>query len=108
MKLNNWNSIIGQCRSNKYYANTRKKAEMRAISYYLNKIPKIEEYPVKMTFKWHLRGNADLDNVSIKSLLDCLQNIGKLKNDNVKHINEIHHIGIVDKEDYVEMEIESL
>jgi len=106
MKLSNWNDIIKQCRGNKYGANTHKKAEMRAISYYLNKIPKIEKYPVKMVFKWHIkRSNSDLDNKSVKSILDCLQNIGKLENDDIKHINEITHIAIKDKEDYVELEI---
>lgn len=105
MKIYNWNDIIKQCRGNKYGANTHKKAEMRAISYYLDKIPKIDKYPVKMVFKWHLRGNADLDNCSEKNVLDCLQHIGKLENDNVKHINEIHHIGIIDNKDYVELEI---
>ena len=106
MKLSNWNDIINQCRRNKYGANSHKKAEMKAISYYLYKLPRIEKYPVKMSFTWHIRGNADLDNCSEKAILDCMQNIGKLENDNVKHINEIQHIGIIDGKEYVEIEIE--
>ncbi len=107
MKLANWNDIIGKCRSNKYGANTHKKAEMRAIALYLNKIPKIEEYPVRMSFTWHIKNvRSDLDNKSIKSILDCMQNLGKLENDNIKHINEIAYKAVKDDKDYVEMEIE--
>ena len=107
LKLDNWNDTIKRCRGNKYGANSHKKAEMRLISCYLNKIPKITKYPVKMTFKWHIKSAvSDLDNKSIKSILDCLQNIGKLENDNIKYINEIHYIAIKDTKDYVEMEIE--
>lgn len=107
MKLYNWNDTIKQCRANKYGANSHKKAEMRAIAYYLNKIPRITQYPVKMTFKWHIKSAiSDLDNKSVKSILDCLQNIGKLENDNIKYINEIHYIAVKDTKDYVEMEIE--
>ena len=107
MKLSNWNDIIKQCRGNKYGANSHKKAEMRAISYYLDKIPKIDKYPVRMSFRWHIKSVvSDLDNKSIKSILDCLQNIGKLENDNIKYINEITYIAIKDDKDYVEMEIE--
>ena len=106
IKLDNLNDLIGKCRGNKYGANTHKKAEMRAIALYLNKIPKIEKYPVRMSFTWHLKGNADLDNCIEKNILDCLQNIGKLENDNAKHINEINHIAVIDKKEYVEMGIE--
>lgn len=107
MKLDNWNDTIGRCRGNKYGANSHKKAEMRAIALYLNKIPKIEKYPVKMTFTWHIKSVvSDLDNKSVKSILDCLQNIGKLENDNIKYINEIRYIAVRDTKDYVEMEIE--
>lgn len=106
IKLNNWNKIINSCRGNKYGANTLKKAEMKAITPYLNKIPKIEKYPVKIVFKWHISSViSDLDNRSCKSILDCLQNIGKLENDNIKCINEIQYIAIKDRKDYVEMEI---
>ena len=104
-KLDNWNDTIERCRGNKYGANNHKKVEMRAISYYLNKMPKITQYPVKMVFKWHMRGNADLDNKSVKAILDSMQNLGILENDNIKHINEIIYIAIPDKKDYVDIEI---
>ena len=80
---------------------------MKALSYYLNKIPKIDKYPIKMTFTWHIKtATSDLDNKSIKSILDCMQRIGKLENDNIKHINEIRYIAVKDDKDYVEMGIE--
>ena len=107
MKLDNWNDIIGKCRGNKYGANYHKKAEMRGIALYLNKIPKIEKYPIKLGFEWHIKSAiSDLDNKSIKSILDCMQNIGILENDNIKYINEITYKAIKDNSDYVEMEIE--
>ena len=107
MKLSNWNDIINQCRRNKYGANSHKKAEMKAISYYLYKLPRIEKYPVRMSFIWHIKSViSDLDNKSVKSILDCMQNIGKLENDNIKYINEINHKAIKDNKEYVEIEIE--
>ena len=107
MKLDNWNDTIKRCRANKYGANTHKKAEMRAISYFIGKIPKIDKYPLKLTLNWHIKNvRSDLDNKSIKSILDCMQNIGILENDNIKHINEITYKAIKDDKDYVEMEIE--
>lgn len=105
LKLSSWNDIIGECRSNKYYANTHKKREMADISIFLNKIPKIEKYPVEMVFKWHIKRNCDLDNKSVKSLMDQMQIQGILENDDIKHINKITYIAIPDKEDYVEVEI---
>ena len=107
MKWGNWNDISNQWRRNKYGANSHKKAEMKAISYYLYKLPRIEKYPVKISFTWHIKSViSDLDNKSVKSILDCLQNIGKLENDNIKYINEINHKAIKDNKEYVEIEIE--
>ena len=66
----------------------------------------IPEYPIKIIFTWHVKNMAsDLDNKCVKSILDCMQNLGKLENDNIKHINEIKYVAIKDSEDYVEMEI---
>lgn len=106
LKLDNWNKIINQCRLNKYYANTHKKREMKEISMFVNKIPKITKYPVKMVFKWHIKNSrSDLDNKSCKSILDCMQNLGILQNDNINYIDTITYIAIKDKEEYLEMEI---
>lgn len=106
LKLDNWNDIISQCRANKYSANSHKKAEMQGISMFIRKIPKIEKYPVRIEFTWHIKNiRSDLDNKCVKSILDAMQNIGILENDNIKHIREIVHRAIDDNEDYVEMEI---
>ena len=106
LKLANWNDIIGQCRTNKYYANTHKKAEMKDISWFVRNIPPITKYPIKMVFTWHIKNSrSDLDNKSVKSILDCMQNLGILENDNIKHISSIVHEAIKDTTEYVEMEI---
>ena len=109
LRLDNWNDVIGHCRANKYGANSRKQAEMRDISWFIRGIPKIEKYPVEMVFKWHIKNpRSDLDNKCVKSILDEMQNLGILENDNVKHIKRIVYEGIVDKEDYVELEIKEI
>ena len=109
LKLSNWNDIISQCRSNKYYANSHKKQEMKDISWFIRQIPPIKKYPVEMTFIWHVKdGRSDLDNKSVKSILDCMQNLGILENDNIKHINKITHIAVIDKLEYVEIEIKEV
>ena len=106
LKLFNWNDIISQCRANKYYANTHKQKEMKDISWFIRNIPPITKYPIKMIFTWHIKNSrSDLDNKSVKSILDCMQNLGILENDNIKHITEITHKAIKDSEEFVEMEI---
>ena len=106
LNLDNWNDIIGRCRANKYSANSHKQTEMRDISWFISKIPKIEKYPVEMVFTWHIKNSrSDLDNKSVKSILDEMQNLGILENDNIKHINKITHIAVKDENEYVEMEI---
>lgn len=109
LKLSNWNEIIGQCRGNKYYANTHKQREMKDISWFVRQIPPIKKYPIEIEFTWHIKNSRnDLDNKSVKSILDCMQNLGILENDNIKHINKITHIAVIDKEDYVELEIKEV
>lgn len=80
---------------------------MKKISYFLWNMSKIEHYPVKITCYWHIKNElSDLDNKSIKSLLDCMQKMRKLENDNVKCINEIVYKYVEDTKDYLEVEIE--
>lgn len=105
-KLNNWNDTINKCRSNKYLASKQKKKEMEIIKYFLIGVPKIEKYPIKLDCIWHVSNmNSDLDNKSLKSVLDCMQEVGILENDNCKHIEEIRYRVIKDKRDYLEMGI---
>ena len=104
-KLDNWNDTIKHCRGNKYGANTNKKKEMQIVKYYLPK-EKIEKYPVELICKWHIKNNnSDLDNKSLKSVLDAMQEAEILENDNIKHINKITYEAIKDSEDYLEVEI---
>lgn len=108
-KLENWNQIIGYSRNNRYDANYHKKSEMRKISKYLTNVPKIENYPIKITCYWHVKNKiSDLDNKSLKSTLDCMQKMGILENDNCKHIQEINYKYVGDNSDFLEMEIEEM
>jgi Holliday junction resolvase RusA-like endonuclease len=109
LKLENWNQIIGYSRNNKYGANYHKRNEMKKLSKFLESMPKIKKYPIKLTCYWHIKNKiSDLDNKSLKSTLDCMQQLGKLENDNCKHIQEIHYKYVDDKKDYLEIEIEEL
>lgn len=105
-KFDNWNDTIRKSRTNYNYANTAKQKEMEVVKYNLLNVPKITAYPVKMVFKWHIKSViSDLDNKSVKSILDQMQKSGILVNDNIKYVREITHIAIPDKKDYVEIEI---
>ena len=106
LRLDNWNEIINTCRTNKYGANSHKKREMEKIGYFIRSMPKIEKYPIKINFIWHIKNsNSDLDGKSCKSVLDCMQQLGILENDNIKHINEINYKAIKDDKEYLELEV---
>ena len=105
-KLDNWNTTIAHCRNNKYGANKRKIQEMNIIKEYLQNCSKIEHYPIKLICTWHIKNmNSDLDNKSLKSVLDQMQLSGILENDNCKHISEITHKVVKDKKDFLEIEV---
>lgn len=107
LKLSNWNDIINANRINKYVGASQKKKEMQDIGYFIRHMKPITKYPIKITFIWHVSNlRKDIDNMSTKNILDCMQELGKLENDNIKHINSICHYAVKDKEDFVEMEIE--
>ena len=106
LKSSNWNDITDTNRRNKYLGNQLKQKEMKNISYFLIGKPKITKYPIKLICTWHIKNiNQDLDNKSLKMVLDQLQVQGILENDNLKHINEITHKYIKDTKDYLELEI---
>lgn len=106
-KLDNWNEVIGHNRVNKYEGNREKKREMNIIKLFLLNTPKIEKYPIKINCIWHTNNlGRDLDNMCIKAVLDEMQEIGILKNDNCKCINEINHKVVRDIKDFLIMEIE--
>ena len=105
-KLDNWNDTINHCRNNRYGANSRKKKESAIVRMYLLGIKPIKNYPIKLDCTWHVSNlNSDLDNKSLKVVLDTMQSMGILENDNIKHINEINHKAIKDEKDYLEIEI---
>lgn len=105
-KLDNWNDTININRRNKFMAAKRKKIEMGYVRYFLVGKPKIEKYPVKLICTWHVKNmGSDLDNKSIKAVLDEMQELGILENDNITHINEITYKAVKDKKDYLEMNI---
>lgn len=108
-KLDNWNDTINKCRYNKYSANSHKKKEMNIIGEMIQGLPKIEKYPIEMIFTWHIKSvNSDLDNKSVKNILDEMQRVGILENDNIKHIKKITHVAIKDSNDWVEVEIKEI
>ena len=108
-KLDNWNDTIYSCRKNKYGANNKKQKEMTIISYFLSGLRPIKRYPIRISCIWHVTNmGSDLDNKSLKSVLDQMQKSGILENDNCKHIQEINHRVVKDKKDYLEMEIEEI
>lgn len=106
-KLDNWNEIINLNRRNKYMAAKRKKIEMSFIRYFFTGKPRITNYPVKILCIWHVKNIAsDLDNKSLKAVLDAMQEQGILENDNIAHINEITYRAVKDTRDYLEMIID--
>lgn len=108
-KFMNLNDTINVCRTNPYKANNLKKAEMEMIKLDIAKMKVIEKYPLSITFYWHFKDKRkDLDNQLCKNLLDCMVKMGKLKNDNLNCIQELHHIAVIDGKEYVEIEIREL
>jgi len=106
-KLDNWNDTIGHSRGNKRYANIVKQREMGIVKKFLIGIPKITKYPIQIDCEWHVvNANSDLDNKSLKAVLDAMQEVGILENDNCKHINKITYNYIKDTKDYLVMNIE--
>jgi len=108
-KFMNLNDTINACRTNPYKANNLKKAEMEAIKLDIAKMKVVKNYPIGITFNWHFKDKRkDLDNQLCKNLLDQMVKMGKLKNDNLNCIQELHHIAIIDGNEYVEIEIKEL
>lgn len=103
-KLDNINTIINDNRRNKYIGASKKKKEQEKIKEYIKDTSPIKEYPIKIRCNWYIKNsNADLDNKSIKSILDTLQAVGVLKNDNIKHITRIEHKAIKSDDEKVEV-----
>lgn len=103
----NINKYVNECRTNYHIANKTKQKETKLSAIYFSKIPKIKEFPISITFYWHMKSKiADLDGRLPKNIIDGLVASKRIPNDNVKYINKITHIYIEDKKDYVEVEIQ--
>ena len=103
-EFENLNEMIRLSRGNRYGANNQKKAEMQYVKFATLKVPKITEYPIKMTFIWHVPNkNRDIDNLVGKNIIDGLVNARILKNDNLHYISEITYKAVIDNEKKVEI-----
>ena len=61
-KFESLNDYIGKCRTNIYVANKLKQKETQLSMLAFAQIPKIEKYPIKLIFTWHMKSKiADLD-----------------------------------------------
>ena len=108
-KLDNWNNVISHNRANKYVGASYKKKEMGIVKLFLSNVPKIEKYPIRLNCIWHTTNlGSDLDNKCLKAVLDAMQEVGILKNDNIKHIPEINHKAVKDLKDFLVIEVEEL
>lgn len=105
-KFESLNNYINKCRTNYHLANNIKQKETQLSALYFSKIPKIDKYPIQLTFYWHMKSKiADLDGRFPKNIIDGLVRAKRIPDDNVKYINKITHIYIEDKKDYLELEI---
>lgn len=73
--------------------NQMKQEFQQTLYFYLCKLPELKT-PVSITFVWIEKNKRrDLDNVSAvgrKFILDTLQLCGKLKNDNLNYVVDLH------------------
>lgn len=105
-KFESLNTYINECRTNYHKANNTKQKETSLSALYFSKIPKIDVFPIEITFYWHMKSKtADLDGRLPKNIIDGLVRARKIPDDNVKYIKKITHVYMADKEDYVEVEI---
>ena len=105
-KFSNWNETININRMNRFAGASLKKKEMQIAKEFLKDVPKIDKYPITINCIWYVKNvNSDLDNKSLKAILDSMQELGILENDNIKHIEAINHKAVKADKDYLEMEI---
>ena len=108
-KFESINDYVNECRTNYHIANATKQKETTLAALAFSKIPKIEKYPIELTFKWHIKNKqSDLDGRLPKNIIDGLVRSKRIEDDNVKYIQKITHEYISDDKDYVEVEIEEM
>ena len=106
-KIDTWNETIAYNRADKYIGARRKKQEMNIIKLFLLNVEPIKKYPIKINCTWYVKYfGSDLDNKSLKPVLDAMQQMKIIENDNITHIREINHKAVKSEKDYLIMEIE--
>ena len=104
------NEYTSSNRANLYGANAKKKAIEEDIIWSIReaKLTKVSNYPIKLKITWYEpTKRRDIDNITfaVKFILDALVKARILENDNQKHVHEIEHKVLVDR-DYPRIEIE--
>lgn len=108
-KFKNINEYVNECRTNYHMANNTKQKETTLAALEFAKLPKIEKFPIELTFKWHIKNKlCDLDGRLPKNIIDGLVRSMRIPDDNVKYIQRIVHEYISDDKDYVEVVINEL
>ena len=108
-KFKSMNDLIRENRTSYHNGNTIKQKETMLSALAFSKIPKIEKFPIELTFKWHIKTKtSDLDGRTPKSIIDGLVKAKKIPDDNVKYIQRIIHEYVSDTKDYVEVEIKEM
>jgi len=88
-------------RRNKYAGASIKKRETEYIASIFTFKPKVEKYPIKIIFTWHIHNRAkDLDNVSFakKYILDGMVKAKIIQSDNLTKIIAFEDQSVIVKE----------
>lgn len=108
-KFESINNYINACRTNYHIANSIKQKETGLAALEFAKLPKVEKFPIKIKFKWHIKNKqCDLDGRLAKNIIDGLVKSKRIPDDNVKYIQKIVHEYISDDKDYVEVVIDEI
>ena len=62
------------------------------------KIKKVVNYPIKVEAVFYLKRSIDIDNCTLKTIIDGLRYAYILEEDSIKYINEINKKTFLDKE----------
>lgn len=89
----NLNQVINHARANKYGSAISKKKLMFDLSWIIKQqVKKPLGGAYRVNAVWQVPNlNRDLDNLLLKSIFDCMQELNLLSNDNLSHIVEINH-----------------
>ena len=95
------NEYIAACRTNKYAGAKMKREAQELVKWQITRLPKLRG-KVEIVFRWiEPNGRRDYDNVAFgkKFILDALQEMGKLENDDRKHVIGFRDMFGIDKTD---------